>query len=186
MIGQVAPLVQAAAAGDERAWSVLVGRFSALIRSVARRHQLREADQDEVVQRTWMRLFERIATLREPSALPGWLGTTARHESLRVLEASAREVPGAEEFATAEAVAEGIHELVAAAERRAAVHRAIGDLPGHQRAMMRVLLAEPALSYREVGAKLGVPVGSVGPTRVRALSRLRRDTRLCEVVGEDR
>ena len=91
----LAALVSAAVRGEtrQRAWRLLVGRFSATIRAVARRHRLSAADQEEVAQRTWVRLVEHIESVREPAALGGWLATTARHECLRVLGASRREIP---------------------------------------------------------------------------------------------
>jgi RNA polymerase sigma factor (sigma-70 family) len=182
----VTALVHAATAGDERAWSHLVVHFSAPIRSVARRHRLSDADQDEVVQRTWLRLVERITTLREPGALGGWLATTARRESLRLLESSSREVLGGEAAEPADAAAGDVDDTVAARERSSALHRAIDGLPSHQRALLRLLIAEPPLSYEQVSERLGMPVGSIGPTRGRSLSRLRRDPHLHGVVEEER
>jgi len=170
-------LVHAAAAGDDRAWTLLVEHFSATIRLVARRHRLCEADQDEVVQRTWIRLVERITTVREPAALAGWLVTTARRESLGLLASATREVLGPEPVEPRDQGAlhaEELHEAIAAEERRTALHQAIDGLPPHQRALMRLLVARPALSYEQVGAALDMPVGSIGPTRARCLEQLRR------------
>ncbi|HWT25180.1 MAG TPA: sigma-70 family RNA polymerase sigma factor, partial [Solirubrobacteraceae bacterium] len=182
----VTALVHAAAAGDERAWSHLVVHFSAPIRAVARRHRLSDADQEDVVQRTWLRLVERIGTLREPAALAGWLVTTARREALRVVESSAQELPGGDLVEPADVLAADVHDAVAADERATALRRAIDDLPGRQRALMRLLVAQPPLSYEQVSERLGMPVGSIGPTRGRCLSRLRRDPHLHGVLKEER
>ena len=184
-------LVHAAAAGDDRAWALLFEHFSTTIRLVARRHRLCEADQDEVVQRTWIRLVERITTVREPAAIAGWLITTARRESLGLLAGATREILGADpveprDGTLGDPAGEELHEAVATGERRAALYRAIDGLPPHQRALMRLLVARPALSYEQVGAALGMPVGSIGPTRGRSLSTLRRDPHLRSVVKEDR
>ena len=183
--------MHAAAAGDDRAWTLLVEHFSTMIRLVARRHRLCEADQDEVVQRTWIRLVERITTVREPAALAGWLVTTARRESLGLLASATREVLGAEPVEPRDPAArrrarEELHEAIAAGERRTALHKAIDGLPPHQRALMRLLVARPALSYEQVGAALGMPVGSIGPTRGRSLSTLRRDPHLRSVLKDER
>ena len=118
--------VRAAAAGDQQAWSELVARFGAAIRSVARRHRLNHADQEEIVQKTWMRLFERIHTLRDPAAVAGWLATTARHESLRLQGVRAREILGAELPETPEGST--VDEIVIADERAQALHRAVDRL----------------------------------------------------------
>src|SRR4051812_2780059 len=76
----LAALVPAAARGDQRAWQMLVARYAATVRHVARRHGLRAVEQEDVAQQTWMRLVEHIDRVREPLALGGWLATTARHE----------------------------------------------------------------------------------------------------------
>jgi DNA-directed RNA polymerase specialized sigma24 family protein len=69
------------------------------------------------------------------------------------------------------------------AERDGSLEEALDALPLHQRRLMQLLLAEPELSYRDVAERLGIPIGSIGPTRARALERLARDARLAG-VGE--
>ena len=178
---ELARTVRAAAAGDQQAWSELVARFGAAVRSVARRHRLNHADQEEIVQKTWMRLFERIHTLRDPAAVAGWLATTARHESLRLQGARAREILGAELPETPES--HTVDEIVIAGERAQALHRAVDRLDGRQRDLLRLQLAEPLLGYGEMGGTLGMPVGSIGPTLGRSLARLRRDSQLLSAVA---
>ena len=51
-----------------------------------------------------------------------------------------------------------------------------------ERALMTVLLAEPEPTYAEVSAALGMPIGSIGPTRGRAIARLRQDRELAATV----
>jgi RNA polymerase sigma factor (sigma-70 family) len=177
----LAGTVRAAAAGDERAWARLVVRFGGVIRAVARRHRLSDADQEEVVQRTWVCLVEHIHTLREPAAVAGWLATTARHECLRLLSHQAREVLDAELPATVEPTTPD--DLVIAAERAAALHGAVDRLPDRGRALLRLQLTRPALDYGELGGALGMPVGSIGPTRGRSLARLRCDAGLLKAVA---
>jgi RNA polymerase sigma factor (sigma-70 family) len=175
-------LVSAAAHGDERAWSALVRRLEPAVRAVARRHRLGDADQDEVVQHTWIRLVVHIDSIRDAAALPGWLTTTARRESLRLLSAR-RDVP-VEELQPAETLEAGtLDEQVLDEERRAALHCALDALPPRQRALMRTLVARPALTYDQLSAALGLPKGSIGPTRQRSLARLRRDPHLREAVA---
>jgi RNA polymerase sigma factor (sigma-70 family) len=174
-------IVRAAAAGDERAWSRLVMRFGAVIRAVARRHRLNHADQGEVVQRTWLCLVEQIHTIRDPAAVGGWLVTTARRECLRLHRTQAREVlepelPVAVDRST-------VDEIVIAAERAEAVHAAVARLPQRERSLLRLQLTRPALGYGEIGGAVGMPVGSIGPTRGRSLARLRRDAGLLKAVA---
>ena len=63
-------------------------------------------------------------------------------------------------------------------ERRRALWAAVDGLPARRRALMVLLAREPALSYEQIAAALGIPVGSIGPTRARCVEALRRDARL--------
>jgi RNA polymerase sigma factor (sigma-70 family) len=180
----VGALVTAAAAGDSRAWESLVAAFAPLIRSIARRHRLSDADQDEVVQSTWLALLEHIAHLREPAALAGWLSTTARNESIRILREAARVKP-TEQVAVPEQPADTtVADEVEWEERRIAVRHAIDRAPVTHRTLLSALIAEPARSYTEVSAELKMPVGSIGPTRARYLTRLRRDPAVAGLMAE--
>ena len=85
----VADLVHAAVQGDEEAWDALVERYSPLLMSVLRRYRMGNDDVRDVAQTVWLRLIENLGNLREPRALPSWIITTARNESLRVLKAGA-------------------------------------------------------------------------------------------------
>jgi RNA polymerase sigma factor (sigma-70 family) len=180
--GGLETMLLAAARGDDANWNALVARFTARVRGVARRHRLAPHDVDDVLQTTWLRLLENIDSVREPAALGGWLDTTARRESLRVIHKARREPPtdaaeGSEEVA--EPVAE--RELVAA-ERRAALAAGVGRLPTTQRRLIDMLLADPTMSYAEISKALGTPIGSIGPTRARSLARLRRDPELLRAI----
>ena len=169
-------LVAAAAAGEPEAWSQLIDRYAVLIRSVCRSHRLSDADADDVAQLTWLRAVEHIGRLRDPERFGAWIATTARHECLRVLRGRKRFVPTADELENplyAQHVDQDEVEL--AQERRAAVRHALGALPARQRTLLRLLHAEDSPSYEAIGSALGMPVGSIGPTRGRALERLRHE-----------
>src|SRR4051794_32186028 len=88
--------VESARAGDEGAWQRLVPGFDATLRAVARRPRLPYAHQDEVAQQTWLALVEHIEAINEPAALSGWLATTARRESLRILRQQVRARPASD------------------------------------------------------------------------------------------
>ncbi|WP_165865678.1 RNA polymerase sigma factor [Vallicoccus soli] len=167
------PLLRAAR-GDAGAWTELHRRYDRLVRGVARRQGLCPSDVDEVAQRTWLRLLEHAAEVRDPLRLPGWVSTTARREGLALRHERWRQQPVADvpEVAARDDAEDALDRLER--ERRAgALHAAVRLLPAHQRRVVRALLAHPDASYVELAALLGVPVGSVGPTRQRALRRLR-------------
>jgi RNA polymerase sigma factor (sigma-70 family) len=174
----LAPLVRAGAGGDPVALERLVVRFDRMLRSVTRSYRLSRWDADDVIQTTWLQFMQHGRALREPAALSGWLVTTARRQSLQLLQRHVRErLMDDPTCDTAGDHAEPDRELLAA-ERRDALHRALAELPDRQRDLMRLLVANPVVSYEEVGRQLAMPVGSIGPTRARSLDRLRRTSKL--------
>jgi RNA polymerase sigma factor (sigma-70 family) len=182
--GELERLVHAAAAGNPTAWSDLIERFSARIRSVARRHRLSAHDIDDVVQDTWLTLLRHIYGVRDPNAIGAWLETTARHESLKILRRLQREEPAGFETDSDEVPAATDEPRVDAAEHRTAVLTALERLPRRQRELLTMLMSDPAPSYHQISRALGMPVGSIGPTRGRAVARLRRDRGLSASVAE--
>jgi DNA-directed RNA polymerase specialized sigma24 family protein len=88
-----AVLVEGARRGEQAAWSALVDRFFPLVRSVARGCRLSDRDAEDVVQTVWLRLLEQRDRIHEPDALPGWIITTARRESVRLARRPGREAP---------------------------------------------------------------------------------------------
>ena len=175
---ELAVLVRAAVAGDETALGHLVDRFDRVLRGVARSYRLDPWDVDDVVQATWLRFLCHGSSLREPAAVGGWLATTARRESLRVLQRHVREcvVEEPDSFAPCDRAVPD-RELIET-ERHELVRGALAELPDRPRRLMRVLVSRPELSYEEIGRMLGMPIGSIGPTRARALDRLRQSTEL--------
>jgi RNA polymerase sigma factor (sigma-70 family) len=186
--GAVGALVRAAADGDQAAWAALVDRFSGLVWAVARAHRLSRADAADVSQTTWMRLVEHLGDIRDPERVGAWLSATARHECLRVIRKSSRSVPTElDDDHLADSGAEVGFELEArldAAQHQEALWAAFERLPERGRALLRVLMADPAPSYAEAAAALGMPIGSLGPTRARCLERLRNSPELAALAGE--
>ena len=171
-----ASLVEAAAAGEAQAWQELIDRYAVLIRSVCRSHRLCEADGEDVAQLTWLRAVEHIGRLRDPERFGAWVGTTARRECLRVLQGRKRVVPTCDEVRNPLFAAHVDEEEIAvAAERRAAEREALAVLPSKQRTLLRLLHSEREPSYDMISSTLGMPIGSIGPTRGRALERLRKE-----------
>jgi RNA polymerase sigma factor (sigma-70 family) len=179
----VATMACEAAAGDERAWSELVRRLDPMVRGVVRGYRLGAADAEDVVQTTWMHAFRHLRGLREPAAFPKWLSVTARRQSLRALQRGGREVLLEEPRPEREAEPDTIEQAVIDREQRAAVHAAVSRLPGRQRTLMGTMLRRPGVSYDELSDLLGMPMGSIGPTRERALRRLRDDVALGHAIS---
>ncbi len=175
----VAALVHAAASGDEKAWNELYRRYDGLVRATASGLGLNRADVADVSQTTWMRLLGHLGRLRDAERVGGWLATTARHEGLRLLQKAKREVTSTDddEFDVAPVDQQAVDAELLASEREAALRDALSDLPERCQSIVHYLIVEPA-SYAEVSAKLGIPVGSLGPTRARCLQSLRRKSQL--------
>ncbi len=171
----VSRLVTAAAAGDQVAWNALVQEFSGLLWAVARAHRLPDADAADVVQSTWLRLLEHLDRLQDPSRVGAWLATTARRESLRVLRESERAVPFGDDAPELESDAIAPDDAVLERERDEALWRSFSRLRATDQALLRLLVADAEPSYEEIAAALEMPIGSIGPTRQRALGRLRNE-----------
>lgn len=172
--GRVAALARQAVAGDRRALDELVAEFEGLLWAIARGHRLSDADAADVAQTAWLQLLQNLHRLEDPTKMGAWLATTARRECLRKLRASAREISNDEppEPATGSPAIDG---ALLEAERDATLWDAFGRLPSRDQALLRMLVVDPQPSYEEISAALDMPIGSIGPTRGRALERLRRE-----------
>ncbi|MEV6797485.1 sigma-70 family RNA polymerase sigma factor [Micromonospora rifamycinica] len=189
----VTSLLAAAAGGDEAAWAELVRRYTPLVYSVIRAYDLGRADAADVNQTVWLRLVEQLGRVREPEALPGWLTTTTRRECYRVSRLSRRAQPVDPYDDSLESYHGFSRELAAITpapddellrtERRQALRAGFVQLPSRCQALLALLTADPPMSYREVAARLGIPLGSIGPTQARCLRRLRECPAIVEFLG---
>jgi len=180
----VADLVDGARNGDRQAWDALVERYTPLIWSICRRYGISGPAAEDVVQHVWLHLVESLNDLRDPAALPGWISTTTRRECCRI-----RRVQGlvADDTQVLENLPDGHaktveHELLMA-ERHATLREAFARLPLPLQRLLALLVADPPVPYAEISARLGIPVGSIGPNRSRSLDRLRRDPAIVRLIN---
>lgn len=156
---------------DPSAWDAVVAQYGGVVRAQARSILRGHTDVDDACQRTWVALMTHALGIADPTRLAGWLATTARREALSIARSHGREVPT---DSPREICAPDDPTLpVLTAELVVALHRALGELPPTQRALMTAMLDDDA-TYDRVSALLGMPRGSIGPTRARALVALRR------------
>lgn len=166
--------VAAAAKGDDSAITRLVEQYEGLVRAEVRRHGGLD-EIDDLVQETWLRLLGNLDRLREPASLPAWLCSTARNlcrtryrrrATLAFMplepERVAKLVPGLG--------GDPCGEDALAATDAATLHQAVDRLSGRDRRLAVHLLGQT--TYGEISRDLGIPVGSIGPTRDRMLRRL--------------
>jgi len=187
--GSNADLLARAGAGEPAAWDGLVERYTNLLWSVGRAHRLSTADAGDVVQTTWLRLVENLERIQDPERLAGWLVTTARRECLKVLRRGGRELAIGTDDAALDVVDElapALDAALLAEERDAALWACFTRLSERCQLLLRVLMATDAPAYAEVSEALGMPIGSIGPTRMRCLDRLRAVARETDVdLGPD-
>jgi RNA polymerase sigma factor (sigma-70 family) len=181
----VSDLVAAAAGGDRGAWDGLVERYMPLVLSVVRRYRLNDKDAEDVSQTVWLRLVEHLDKIREPRALPGWISTTTRHEALAVIKAGRRTEPVDLESFLQYVVVDGplIEDDLLRIERAQALRDGLDELSPDQRRLLLLLVSDPPTSYQDISKHLGMPVGSIGPTRARCLRRLRATPSVQSLFG---
>jgi RNA polymerase sigma factor (sigma-70 family) len=181
----VESLTVAAVAGNEDAWARIVERYAPLVMSVLAGFRIFGADAQDVSQIVWLRLVEHLEGLREPRALPQWLITTTRNECMRFTRVRKRTVPydpltdGLPQQVDATDPTEGMLH----AEQVAAFLEAIGELSDRDRAMLALLAEDPPLPYAEIARRMDIPVGTVGPTRLRMLRKLRSSPAVVALLG---
>jgi RNA polymerase sigma factor (sigma-70 family) len=181
----VTDLVIRAKNGDNQAWDALVERYAPLIWSICRRYRLASADAEDVNQSVWLTLVDQLAALREPAALPGWLATTTQRECGRILRAARKPqtgwyMPDAEDIADEQATT--AEEELLQAERQAALREAFAYLPPSCQQLIAMLIQDPPVPYARISAELGIPVGSIGPTRRRCLEKLRHHPAIAALI----
>jgi len=173
----LATLLRAASEGDQEAWNAITDRFTSLLWSVARSYRLGSDDAEDVVQNTWLRLLENLTKIDNPEALPGWLATTARREALGILRRRGRTVLTRDEDLGVDLADPASTELDSALledERDIELWASFAKLPERCQQLLRVLMAVDRPVYAEVSAAFDMPIGSIGPTRMRCLERLRK------------
>jgi RNA polymerase sigma factor (sigma-70 family) len=158
----------AAGAGDQ-----LVRQFERLVWWTVRSFRLPDADAEDVVQNTWLRAFEHLGEIRDPERTSSWLVTIARRECLKLMR-NRREVPGLEQ--QPEPLDErSPHPEKAALDARMndLLWQHVNSLPDSSRALVVALSSNDAPAYAELARCRGIPIGSIGPTRMRSLRKLR-------------
>ena len=193
-----AELVSAARDGDESAWTRMVERYQPLVTAITRRHRLSAADGADVSQNVWLALVDHLDDLREPRALCGWISTTAARACLEVIKLRNRSVvvdplaptgldrPGSGSVFDHDAEVIELDDALLRSERRKAVRQGLATLSPTQQQLLLLLVADPPLPYEQIGARLGMPVGSIGPTRARVLKKLGNTAAIQSLMGHDR
>jgi RNA polymerase sigma factor (sigma-70 family) len=171
-----AELVISARDGDSRAYEELVERHQGQVWAAVRGFRLSDADAHDAVQMTWLRLVENLNRLNDPTRLGAWLTTTAKRECLRLIRRRNREVGTPEEFfATVVDDREpGPEQQVTDEEMAEVLWGLVSQLPTKAQDLLRAVTAADRPAYADISKATGMAVGSIGPTRGRYLTRLRK------------
>jgi RNA polymerase sigma factor (sigma-70 family) len=162
---------------DDRAWHSVVQDHGPRLRRVGFSYRLGAHEVEDALQATWMSLLTHVEQLRDPACLGGWLATIMRHECLRLLcrpgrrrERLVEDWAGYEGDSPAE---DDVDALLDRADLTSQMWRLVSKLPPRQRDLIRALFEQDQPSYADVSVRVNMPVGAIGPTRRRALRRLR-------------
>lgn len=163
-------LINACLAGEQQAWNRLVEQYGRLVYSIAKRSGLDETDADDVFAAVWATAFSHLEDLRDATRLSAWLITTTHRECWRV---RARSSKAAHMERTAALNSEPSDAQTELWELQHFVWLALKKLGGRCEELLTALFLEPGQgSYEIIAARLGVPVGSIGPTRARCFRKL--------------
>ncbi len=163
-------LLQRCRRGDQRAWREVLDQYQRLVHSIPLNLGLTAEDAADVTQATFMALLQALDRIEEPERLGSWLATVARRQSIRIIE---RRVHDNERTNVTDLVVDDSesHRIV---EEVQWVHDAVQMLSDRCRELMiQLYFTDPQPSYDDVAQELGLPLGSIGPTRARCLEKLR-------------
>jgi RNA polymerase sigma factor (sigma-70 family) len=152
--------------GDQEAWKELVIRYERLIFSIALQICGDAESSADILQQVCLELCQRLDEVRNVASLPSWITTVTQRKSLAYKKAAEtlwekRPVQSQDVFATI--------------ERQHTLERAIASLPERNRRLIEMMyMSGGRHSYEEIAEALGMPVASIGPTRIRSLKKLRK------------
>lgn len=160
--------------GQAEALGELVDMVSPVLWQVARAHGCDRDGAQDVVQDVWLRLVDHATDIRETRAVLGWLVVSVKRESWRTARLSRRDRHDPTGTVDPGTVEVGPETLAILTERQQVLWQAVGGLPERCRQLLRIVAFCDRPDYDEVAAALGMPRGSIGPTRGRCLDKLRR------------
>jgi RNA polymerase sigma factor (sigma-70 family) len=174
LASRAAHLFDAYRGGDEAKMADLVALLTPILWHTVRAQRLDRESAEDVLQTTWLTLVRSADSISDPQAVLQWLIVSARREAWRVVKRSDRVEPKdfyAEEFVTRSADAP--EQAVLRNDSDARLWRHIAGLPEKCRELLRVIAFADRPDYAAIAKALGMPVGSIGPTRGRCLAKLR-------------
>lgn len=170
---RLAELLDRVRAGESAALEPIVRQLNPLLWHVARSQGLSAHDAADVVQTTWLGLVRKADQIHTPAALTGWLVSVTKREAWHHARKAARQEPVEDVGADAVATDPDVDAGLLADERAASVMRAFRELTDRCQQLLRAVAMVDRPDYSAVSEALGMPHGSIGPTRGRCLAKLR-------------
>jgi RNA polymerase sigma factor (sigma-70 family) len=162
-------LVQECIQGDQEAWKQLVTRYERLIYSIALRICRDSEAAADILQQVCLELYQRLDEVRNLASLPSWIATVTRRKSFDYLRARRPAEPLLDDNSGES------EDIFAGIERQHMLEQAVASLPERNRRLIQMMyMSDDRYSYEEIAAELGIPVASIGPTRIRSLKKLRK------------
>lgn len=158
--------------GDRQRLSALVELVTPVLWNVARSQGAAASTCEDAVQTAFLQLVDRGDSIKEPAAVLGWLVVVVKREVWRLSRGGRREV-GVEEVPEAPAQQLGPEAHTILSERQRALWGHISQLTPRCQELLRVIAFADRPDYAAIAESLGMPVGSIGPTRGRCLQKLR-------------
>ncbi|UCC43529.1 MAG: sigma-70 family RNA polymerase sigma factor [Candidatus Zixiibacteriota bacterium] len=160
--------------GSSEDWTKLVTRYASLVYSVVLRFGLTGDDAADCAQQTWIALYKSRESIKDPTRLPSWLIRVASRKASRMVRRRAKELRALGQLAAESTVPPPEDDLIRLQER-AQLNHAFEHLDDRCQEVLRaVFFAAPKKSYAEIATDMGIPVNSLGPTRIRCIKKLRR------------
>jgi RNA polymerase sigma factor (sigma-70 family) len=160
--------------GDHAALDDLVRTLSPVLWHVVRAYGLDKEQAEDVVQTAWLTLVRRHESITDPQAVSAWLMTTARREAWRVSRAATKMMPVGDEIIEARVPHSNAAETeVVTADEQGRLWSAVRELSERCQRLLRIVAFDDRPDYSGIAKDLDMPVGSIGPTRGRCLSKLK-------------
>lgn len=189
-----AELVARCRQGDGAAWATLVGRYQRLVYAVVLRAGHDEHTAADVFQTVFSRLLQHLPRLAQPERLQAWIVTTAKREALlarrlgqRTVSMSADDDESAGPAAAVADTAPLAEDALSDLQQLNRLRQSLDRMDERCRSLLLLTFADEdeKLPYEEIASRLGMPIGSIGPTRARCLQKLRRLVELAAASGEN-
>jgi RNA polymerase sigma factor (sigma-70 family) len=160
---------------EPRAWREVVARYERLVRARVRGFRLQPADAEDAVSATWLRLAQNADRIEHADRLAGWLSTVAGRECLRLLDRSTHAgIPVEDVGVAVPEPAPGPEQRALDVDLARELRLLVAALPRRRMLLITALFADEPWSYERISVEIGIPTGSIGPTRARALEQLRQ------------